>query len=163
MSWVLIVREGNLPALTLMSSKVLVSLMEYVIWSRCILWHKPSVTPLCAPYPSKATGSEVNTLEPWQINSRILSVNLMSQVVMSENCLMPSSFPTPTPLDNFEFQQGAPRLISGTHSENSLQTWNAGIVPGEEQCWVWSVEFLAQLLQPWDTLSSNGKISPAKP
>lgn len=44
----------------------------------------------------------------------------MSQVLISEICLMPSSLPTPTPFVTFGFQQGDPIVISGSQSENSV-------------------------------------------
>ena len=64
-----------------------------------------------------------------------LAAAAMSQIVMSENCLMASSISTPTPFETFEFQQGIPILSSRTHSAHSLWRWDAGMVAGEGQSW----------------------------
>ena len=72
-----------------------------------------------------------------------LAAAAMSQIVMSENCLMASSISTPTPFETFEFQQGIPILSSRTHSAHSLWRWDAGMVAGEGQSWAgqWNFRF----------------------
>ena len=76
--------------------------------------------------PSKAMGSELNTLEPCQVNYKILSVNLMSQVVMPENCLMASSISTRPPphlkLLNFN------RVLLYSVVEPTVRTLSEGIM-----------------------------------
>lgn len=110
--WVLIIRDGSLASLTLMSSNVLVSLLEDAIWSRCILWCNPSLNSSHIPHPipSKALGSEANISETCQVNCKILSVNIMSQEVRSEYCFMLSSIPTPA-----SFETGISAGHSHTH------------------------------------------------
>lgn len=44
----------------------------------------------------------------------------MTQVLMSDMCVMPSSLPIPTPFETFGFQQGDPIAISGAQSESSV-------------------------------------------